>query len=188
MNTRLKLVLLLLFSSSMILLTNLALLSASAALLASLILAYRVQRAFLPWIKPVFLVFVVITMMHYFTFPPAPMSPAALSWGLIFSLRLFTLISAVFLFVHTTPMSRISEAFSFMPGHLSQVFVLALALVPNIARLAGDIMNSQRSRGVNFRSPRITDTYMPLMVPLFGKTLQKSEKMALAMQARGYAD
>jgi energy-coupling factor transporter transmembrane protein EcfT len=83
-------------------------------------------------------------------------------------------------------MSRLAEAFSFLPGSLSQIFVLSLALVPGVGDLAGNIVRSQKARGMNFRSPNIFTTYMPVLVPLFGKTLYKSEKMSLAMQARGY--
>ncbi len=188
MNARIKLLFLLAFSSAMLMVTEFYVILAMSVITISLIFAFRVRRSFLPWAKPLLLVFAAIVLLQYLTFPPAPFSPAGLLWGAVFSLRLFVLVSAVFLFVHTTPMSRIAGAFSFLPGGVSQVFVLSLGLLPNITQLAGNIMRSQKARGVNFRSPNIMDTYMPVMVPLFGKTLQKSEKMALAMQARGYGE
>lgn len=186
MNARLKILLLLAFSSFMLVTTNDMILRISVIFIVSLVFIYRVHYKLFEWIRPMILVFVLIIFIQYATFPGGAFTTTGLYWGFVFSLRLFTMIAAVFLLVYTTPMSKLAEAFSFLPGSLSQIFVLSLALVPGVGDLAGNIVRSQKSRGMNFRSPNIFTTYMPVLVPLFGKTLYKSEKMSLAMQARGY--
>lgn len=188
MKAALKLILLLAFSSSILLIPDLNFLRISFIALSMMVIIYNLQSRFVEWLKPMILIFSIIIIVQFATFPAAPFTAEAFIWGLVFSMRLFTLVTAVFMFVHTTPMSRIADAFSFLPGSIPQVFTLAIGMLPNITELSGKIMNSQKARGVNFRSPNVTKTYMPVMVPLFGKTLYKSEKMALAMQARGYGD
>jgi energy-coupling factor transport system permease protein len=83
-------------------------------------------------------------------------------------------------------MSRMPEAFSFLPGSLRHVFVLSLALIPQVTELAGKVIAAQKARGLSFRTPNIARTYAPVMVPIFAKMLEKSERMALAMEARGF--
>ena len=61
-------------------------------------------------------------------------------------------------------------------------------MLPNVSLLASKVMNAQKARGLNFRSPNVTRTYFPVMVPLLAKTLERSEKMALAMEARGFGN
>ena len=38
---------------------------------------------------------------------------------------------------------------------------------------------------LDFRTINLLKVYPPLLVPLFAKSIERSEKMALAMQARG---
>ena len=108
--------------------------------------------------------------------------------GVNFSLRIYALILSVFLMVNTTQTSRLAEAFFFLPRDLRQILVISLTMLPNVSLLASKVMNAQKARGLNFRSPNVTRTYFPVMVPLLAKTLERSEKMALAMEARGFGN
>jgi energy-coupling factor transport system permease protein len=181
-----KIKLLVLASSLMLFFTNLYSVVFVAAASLLLVLVLGLWGRFLPWLRPLVIVFVIIVILQSFTYAGIGFSIAGLYNGLFFSVRLFSLLTLVFLFVQTTSPGRLAEAFGFLPGAVSQVLVMALSLIPNVARLAESIMNAQKCRGLNFRSLNITRTYFPLLVPLFAKTLDRSEKMALAMQARGF--
>jgi energy-coupling factor transport system permease protein len=185
-NPKAKLLMVLLLSSGMILFPVLALVSAAALLLASLIAFFGLQHRFLPWLKTLAIIFALIMIMQSVTHPTAPMSAQALLEGALFSMRIFSLVAAVFLFVETTPATGLADAFGFLPEGISQVLVLSLSLMPGVTQLSGDIMRAQKARGLNFRSMNVLYTYFPLLVPLFAKMLERSEKMALAMEARGF--
>ncbi len=186
MNPKLKLFLLVIASTSMIFFVNLAFMAVSAIVLVSLLFGFRLHSRFVPWIKPMTFVFVLIIVVQALTFNGIMFSVAGLYYGILFSLRILILASLVFLFVETTPPSSLAKAFDFLPESVSMTLILALSLVPGVSDLAANIMNAQRSRAMNFRSPNIFSTYFPVLIPLFGKMLYRSEKMALAMQARGY--
>ena len=186
MNPKIKLLALAAFSSAVLLYGNFLLISASALALLILIPSLGISGAFSPWTKPLMLIFIVIILFNSFSFQPLSFNQAGLAYGFLYSMRIFVILGAVFIFVQTTETSRLGEAFDFLPSQLHQVMVIALSLVPGIARLTENIMAAQKARGTNFRSPNITRTYFPVLVPLFAKTLYKSEKMALAMQARGF--
>jgi energy-coupling factor transporter transmembrane protein EcfT len=93
---------------------------------------------------------------------------------------------AVFVFAETTPPGQMSYAFGFLPFSISQVLTLSLMMLPGVVALVRNIVTAQKARGMSFRSPNVLRTYLPVMVPLFGKMLYRSEKMGLAMKARGY--
>jgi energy-coupling factor transport system permease protein len=186
MNPKIKLVLLVFLSVSMVAFPDVLFISCISTLLAALIISFRLHLAFIPWLKMI--LFVSVFVVAFQALLPAEGFVAA-PWytrGILYSLRLFCLLSAVFLFTQTTKTSRLPEAFSFLPRNFRSVFVLALALVPQVAELAGKVIAAQKARGLSFRTPNVTRTYAPVMVPIFGKMLEKSERMALAMEARGF--
>ena len=186
MNPKLKLLAVVLLSTSMIIFPNPYIIVAVAALTVIFILVYRLHNKFAPWIKPLILVFLIVILLHTFAFNTLIFSIRGFYDGILFSMRIFSLLAIVFVFVETTPMSGLADAFDFLPGSLPAVLVLALSLVPGITALSGKIISAQKARGLNFRTVNIFRTYFPVMVPLFAKTLYTSEKMALAMQARGF--
>ncbi|MCD6496426.1 MAG: energy-coupling factor transporter transmembrane protein EcfT [Candidatus Aenigmarchaeota archaeon] len=188
MTAKAKLLALLAFTTAMLFFDNLAVFAVVASGLTAVIALKGHAKLFSSWLKPMVFMFAFIIAIQYVTYPLAPYSFGAVLWGVTISLRIYVIMAAVFFFVRTTSMSRIAEAFSFLPGRLPEAMTIAIAMLPQITELSGKIITSQKARGANFRSLSLTSTYMPVLVPLFGKTLQRSEKMALAMQARGYGD
>ena len=186
MNPKLKLLALILTSTAMLLFPEPALILIVLVGSFSMTIISRTHREFAVWLKPLSLVFMLIVVIQAFTFGGLGFSVAGLYFGLLYSARLFSLITLVFVFVQTTGLGGMASAFDFLPGTISQVLVLALGLIPTVTDLTQKILNAQRSRGLSFRSPNILRTYFPILVPLFAKTLDRSERMALAMQARGY--
>jgi cobalt/nickel transport system permease protein/energy-coupling factor transport system permease protein len=188
MNPKVKLLLLISISIIMLLFPNPIVVIAVAAISVFIIFAKGrgLSMKFVAWLKPLMLVFLLIVILNSFTYSGFTFSIPGLSFGIIFAMRVFALVGMVFLFTQTTSMSRLAEAFDWLPGQFSFVFVLTLALVPKVTRLTGMIVNAQKSRGLNFRSLNIIRTYFPILVPLFAKTLGQSRYMALAMEARGF--
>ena len=186
MNPKIKLLALVLTSTAMLLFPNPSLLIILLIATSSMIFFYRIHREFALWLKPLSIVFILIVVLQSFTFGGIGFSFAGLYSGVFYSARLFVLITLVFVFVQTTGLSGLASAFGFLPGTISQVLVLALGLIPTVTDLTQKILNAQKSRGLSFRSPNIFRTYFPILVPLFAKTLDRSERMALAMKARGY--
>lgn len=185
MNPKLKLLMLILVSSSMLVFTNFILIGSIAIAAFIMLLVSGIQKKFTPWIKPLFLVFLVVVLLQSLTFSGFGFSLEGFYYGVLYSTRLLSLITLVFLFVQTTPMNSLVEALNFMPTSILQVLILTLSFLPNITELTEKIINAQKCRGLNFRSLNIFRTYFPILIPLFAKTLYRSEKMALAMQARG---
>jgi energy-coupling factor transport system permease protein len=66
------------------------------------------------------------------------------------------------------------------------VLMLSLKLLPLVKDEAIKIINAQKSRGLNFKSLNFSRTYFPVMIPLFSKTLERSNRLALAMESRGF--
>jgi energy-coupling factor transport system permease protein len=188
MNPKIKLAMLICVSVSMVAFPNLLFVSCISAACVALIAFFRLGRAFLPWLKTIIIVSAVVVAVQLLTLGGGFMTLEALARGALYSLRLFSLLSAVFLFTQTTKTSRLPEAFSFLPRSLRHVFVLSLALIPQVTELAGKVIAAQKARGLSFRTPNVARTYAPVMVPIFAKMLEKSERMALAMEARGFGE
>jgi len=186
MNPKIKLLSLILLSSMMLFFTNFIFISILAVSALILIFIFGAQENFVKWVKPLLFVFIIVVLLNTFTFSGLFGSIVGFQFGVLYALRLFVLMTLVFLFVQTTSVSGLGKAFDFMPRSISQVLVLTLALIPQVTELTEKILNAQKSRGLNFRSPNIFRTYFPVLVPLFAKTLDRSEHMALAMQARGF--
>lgn len=188
MNPKLKLLLLILASSSMLIFTNFIFIGAIAIAAFIMLFAKGIQEKLIPWIKPLLLVFLAVVLLQSLTFSGFGFSLEGFYWGILYATRLLTLITLVFLFVQTTTISQLVEAFNFLPATILQILILTLSLLPNMTDLTGKIVNAQKSRGLNFKSFNIFKTYFSILIPLFAKTLYRSEKMALAMQARGFED
>jgi energy-coupling factor transporter transmembrane protein EcfT len=107
-------------------------------------------------------------------------------FGIVISLRLLVLFLAVFAFMSSTPPKQLFETFDFLPYDLALMLTLAFRLLPIIKNEITMIMNAQKARGLNFWSLNIFKTYFPIFVPLFGKTLEGSNHLALTMESRGF--
>jgi energy-coupling factor transport system permease protein len=186
MKPKLNLLLIFMITTVMLLFTSPVIIATMAASAMLLLFAFRLHRNFILWVKPIFLVVVVIILLQTFASPLFVFSVEGFYFGILYAARFLTMLAFISIFVHTTGVPRLAEAFDFLPKAISQVIVLALALLPSMTELTEKILNAQKCRGLNFRSPNIFRTYFPVLVPLFAKTLERSERMALAMQARGY--
>jgi len=146
----------------------------------------RIHSKLFEWIKPILIICVFIVLIQTFTYTPIGFSIEGLLFGITISLRLLTLLLAVFTFVSTTPPKELLEGFSFLPKEIALMLMLAFRLLPLVKKEIVTIVNAQKARGLNFKTLNLFKTYFPILVPLFAKTLEGSNRMALAMESRGF--
>lgn len=186
MNPKLKLLLLIVFSTSTLFITDLfyMLIVFLAVILGILLL--KIHSKLFEWIKPILMICVFIVVIQTFTYTPIRFSIEGLLYGMTISLRLLTLLLAVFAFVSTTSPKQLLESFSFLPKEIALMLMLAFRLLPLVKKEIVAIVNAQKARGLNFKTLNLFKTYFPILVPLFARTLEGSNHMALAMESRGF--
>jgi energy-coupling factor transport system permease protein len=127
-------------------------------------------------------------LFDYFLFPqkPDPLIIAA-----TYALRLFAVVSISSLyFLTTTPdeLELVMRWFHF-PSDFVMIFVIAVRFVPVLLLDALQIMDAQRSRGLEFDkggiAQRIRNT-IPILVPLIAVAVNRSLDLAEAMDSRAY--
>ena len=150
------------------------------------ILFLKTYSKLIEWIKPILFICIFVVILQTFTYLPISFSMEGFFFGIIISLRLLILFLSVFTFMSTTSSKQLFETFDFLPYNLALMLALAFRLLPLIKNEIAMIMNAQKSRGLNFWSLNIFKTYFPILVPLFGKTLEGSNHLALAMESRGF--
>ncbi len=111
--------------------------------------------------------------------------------GIINALRLFEVIQATSIFFLTTTPDELEQVMKWfrLPTDFVMVFVIAVRFVPVLLMDAIQIMDAQRSRGLEFEKGnlirRIRNT-IPLLVPLIAVAVTRSLDLAEAMDARAY--
>ena len=81
------------------------------------------------------------------------------------------------------------KRFNFPAHEIAMIISIALRFIPTIIEETTRIMNSQKSRGVDFEEGKLKEKVMAivsLIVPLFSVAFQRAEDLANAMEARGY--
>jgi energy-coupling factor transport system permease protein len=117
--------------------------------------------------------------------------PVGLIGAATYALRLFAVIaSSSFFFLTTTPdeLEQVMRWSRFPPDFV-MVFVIAVRFVPVLLLDALQIMDAQRSRGLEFDKggvfKRLRNT-IPLLVPLVAVAVNRSLDLAEAMDSRAY--
>ena len=186
MNPKIKLIFLIIFSTLIFFIKDLVLMT--AVFLATIvgIFLLKIYSKSLEWIKPILFICIFVVILQTFTYSPISFSMEGFFFGLIILLRLLVLFLVVFAFMSTTEPKQLFEVFDFLPYDLAFMLTLAFRLLPIVKNEIVMIMNAQKARGLNFWSLNIFKTYFPILVPLFVKTLEGSNHLALAMEARGF--
>jgi len=78
-----------------------------------------------------------------------------------------------------------------VPHKLALTFVIALSLLPSMVRVAGDVIDAQRARGLSLDKGSLVERirkHIPIIVPLFSKMLTDvwDLSLVLATRAVGY--
>lgn len=118
-------------------------------------------------------------------------SHQSLILDIVNGLRLFAVIEATSIFFLTTTPDELEQVMRWfhLPTDFVMVFVIAVRFVPVLLLDAMQIMDAQRSRGLEFEKGnlirRLKNT-IPLLVPLIAVAVTRSLDLAEAMDSRAY--
>ena len=112
-------------------------------------------------------------------------------FSVIVSLRFVSVVSSSSIFFLTSSpdeLELVMKSFR-LPYDLIFAFVTAVRFVPVIMLDALQILDSQKSRGLEIEKGNITKrikNYLPVLVPLIVQSIIRSEELAEAMESRAY--
>lgn len=114
-----------------------------------------------------------------------------LNMAVAMTFRFITLIGVFSLFFLTTTPEDLSLALEKLkiPYDICFAFTAAMRFVPDIALEAQSIMDAQKSRGLELERGKIIErirNMLPILVPLFIRSFQRSIELAEAMESRAY--
>ena len=123
--------------------------------------------------------------LNYYLKPTAPHD------AIVFGVRLFAVISSTSLFFLTTTPDELEQVMKWLrlPHDFVMIFVIAIRFVPVLMLDALQIMDAQRSRGLEFDKGnfvRRLKNSIPIIVPLIAVALNRSLDLAEAMDSRAY--
>ncbi len=134
-------------------------------------------RSFRPVLPFVGLIFVI----SFISFGVRP--------SFLLSLRLYILLTVSFVFFRSISPEEIGRGLGEMGIPYKVVFILTTAMryVPLIGSKIRNIIDAQRSRGIDLR-PKMKNTlnFMALLMPLLVQAFLLSDELAMAMEARGF--
>ena len=117
--------------------------------------------------------------------------PGNFALAVVFGLRLFAVISSTSIFFLTSTPDELEHVMKWMkiPPDFVMVFVIAVRFVPVLLLDSLQIMDAQRSRGLEFDKGNIIQRFrnaIPVLVPLIAVALNRSIDLAEAMDSRAY--
>ncbi|MCL5067878.1 MAG: energy-coupling factor transporter transmembrane protein EcfT [Thaumarchaeota archaeon] len=117
--------------------------------------------------------------------------PGNFTLAVVFGLRLFAVISSTSIFFLTSTPDELEHVMKWLrlPPDFVMVFVIAVRFVPVLLLDALQIMDAQRSRGLEFDKGNILQRFrnaIPILVPLIAVALNRSIDLAEAMDSRAY--
>ncbi|MDG6923357.1 MAG: energy-coupling factor transporter transmembrane protein EcfT [Nitrososphaerota archaeon] len=118
-------------------------------------------------------------------------TPSSPHQAVVFGMRLFAVISSTSLFFLTATPDELEHVMKWLhlPSDFVMVFVIAVRFIPVLLLDALQIMDAQRSRGLEFDKGNILRrirNVIPVMVPLIAVALNRSLDLAEAMDSRAY--
>ncbi|MDZ7586126.1 MAG: energy-coupling factor transporter transmembrane component T [Patescibacteria group bacterium] len=175
----LKLISLILLSTSLIFINNLYFLILSL-LIILLITFFKTNFSAIKNRLVPLLFTVTLLIIFQLVFNSNQTSSLRFHQGLTAAIKILSLSLLVFLYTATTSINQISRAFNFLPKTFNFMLTITLSLIPVIFQEAKTIMLLQKSRGYHSPNP------LPIIIPLLHRTLRRSEQIALTMSSRGY--
>ncbi len=118
--------------------------------------------------------------------------------GVRMAIRLVAMLMAALLLTWTTEPIRLADGMARLFGFLERlrvpvrdlamVLTLALRFLPTVMEEAERLVTAQRARGARFEGGPVARArrLLPLAVPLFSGCLLRADRLALAMEARGW--
>jgi energy-coupling factor transport system permease protein len=118
-------------------------------------------------------------------------SRAGFDFGLSTALRLDTFLATGLLFLATSRIEEVAYALGRLGVPYAAGFTLTLAfrLVPLFFDAAGTIVQAQRCRGLRMDEGSVVvrlRRFVPVVVPVFIGALRRADRMAMALELRGF--
>jgi energy-coupling factor transport system permease protein len=138
--------------------------------------------------SPVYLLFLAIIMFFHLLFLPYPFQQS-LVLGALVLLRISAVVFATQIVSWTTHPKEWVNALAPYSKTFAFIMDSVLRFLPDIEREANKIIEAQRARALNIFSKNplnFVQNSIPILVPLFGNSLEKAENLALALECRGF--
>ncbi|MZP29235.1 energy-coupling factor transporter transmembrane protein EcfT [Heliobacterium undosum] len=163
-----------------------------------------VGRETLAAVKGLFKVALILILLQVFFFtegnvivgPIAGVSwlaitDAGLLFGISMALRMITIVTSFLLFLLTTPMrSTVLALVEYLkvPYDYAFLFITSLRFIPTFLEEVRLIREAQEARAHDFGGGSLArlKAIFPLALPLVNLSLQRAERMAMAMETRGF--
>lgn len=115
----------------------------------------------------------------------------AVGYGIGMGVRLDLMLLGGILLLSTTTIEEFTLALERLglPGPMGFALALAFRWVPTLIGSAGQIVQAQRSRGLDVAAGHLLARirrYPPLIVPLIGHTLRQTRLLAMALESKGF--
>ena len=135
-------------------------------------------------------VFTLVVWTWFFTgfFRP---SYAGFLYGLSTAIRLDTFLAAGLLFLSITRVEEVAYGLGRLgvPYAVGFTLTLAFRLVPAFFDAAASVVQAQRCRGLELASGSVVTRlrrYVPIIVPVLIGALRRADRMAMALELRGF--
>jgi energy-coupling factor transport system permease protein len=160
-------------------------LSALIAITLCIAIVAKIVRRFARTMVLTSVISAIAFALNYVTDPSNPHN------AVVFGVRLFAVISSTSLFFLTSTPDELEQVMRWfhLPPDFVMVFVIAVRFVPVLLLDALQIMDAQRSRGLEFDKGnfmRRLRNSIPIIVPLIAVALNRSLDLAEAMDSRAY--
>lgn len=181
---RAKFLMALSFFASSLIFTNALALLALLALQIPLVAIGRIARRWSRSLRGGAFLAILIFLMNFLTGQGA-------SFSIAMSIRFLCLLSSFSIFFLTTSPDDLGLALERcrIPYALSFTFTTAVRLVPTMALDAQEIIDAQRSRGLELEKGKLlrrVRNYIPILVPLIVCAIRRSLEMAEALESRAF--
>lgn len=157
------------------------------------------------WILMIFLMagYILIPMSNY-THVAFTIGTFKVYWDAIYQcgyilLRIFMMLSFTMILTSTTKPMELTyglewymlplKAIKFPSSEIAMTLSIALRFIPTLLEETNRIMKAQASRGVDFNHGGLgkkLKAIITLIIPLFVSSIERSEELSNAMEARGY--
>lgn len=108
------------------------------------------------------------------------------TFGLWGALRIVTLSLAVLLFTSTTSMSKLIKLFTILPPAYRLALSIMFGTIPSILSEWQIIRIVQKCRAAEDKIWNIKRGFLPFVIPLFHRTMQRGEQLMITVASRGF--
>lgn len=208
MDSRVKIVLTLLFMVSTFLCKNYVSLGITVAVAIVLLAVSRIKlKVFIKGLKPILFIVILTTLLNLFYGTGEPIvkigfikiTQNGINASVFMAMRIIVLVIFGLLLTYTTTPTNITNAlesllkpltvFKIDVHSFAMTMTIALRFIPTLLEEVEKIMQAQKSRGADMESGGIISrvkAVIPIMIPLFVSSFRRANELEYAMECRCY--